>query len=93
MFEFSIPQLPLLMIVSYILPLSIGFLSGIGIVSFVLFLVRKIKRMRQNAFYSLAESIFDESDQLKILVNNLPDSVYIKDNSYKYILANNFQRY
>lgn len=39
--------------------------------------------------HSIADSILNESDQLNILINNLPDSVYIKDTNSKYIVANN----
>jgi PAS domain S-box-containing protein len=57
--------------------------SGITAVMYKLY-----KRRHYRSFATISEGIFDESDQLNILINNIPDAIYIKDSSSKYILAN-----
>jgi PAS domain S-box-containing protein len=89
MLQVAISHIPLLMLLSFIIPSLAGFLAGVGIVSAVCLIIKKQKVLHQKSFHSIAESIFDESDQLNILINNLPDSIYIKDNSCRYLLANN----
>lgn len=59
-------------------------ISSGGLLLAILFL----RRRNFISFSSISRSIFDESDQLNTLINNLPDSVFIKDKSGKYILAN-----
>lgn len=58
-------------------------LSSISYLAF-----RYYRRRKYKLTYSTAESILGESDQLNILINNLPDCVYIKDNLSRYILCN-----
>ncbi len=46
---------------------------------------------RKNNFFpfsTITQSIYGENDQLNILINNLPDSAYIKDKAGRYLLAN-----
>jgi PAS domain S-box-containing protein len=83
-----ISQISLFICPELIVPCLITFLSGVGISFGILLGYRKYKIYRQKSLHSVVESILDESDQLNILLNNLPDSVYIKDNGHKYIVAN-----
>ncbi len=62
-----------------------GLVSSLGIFA-IYKLIRR--RQRRRSFYSITHSLLDESDQLNILINNIPDCVYIKNISSKYILAN-----
>ena len=70
------------------LPAIISFLVGVTSSVVAISSYRIIKRRKYKALYSTADSILDESDQLNILVNNIPDCVYIKDSSSRYILTN-----
>ncbi len=87
-------NLSILMPQGYLFPgilfFSAGMVSSLGI-----FIIYKIirRKQRHRALYSIAHNLLDESDQLNILINNLPDCVYFKDNDSKYILANqNFSK-
>jgi PAS domain S-box-containing protein len=63
-------------------------LSGFILSSATYLGVRYYRRRKYKLIYSTSESILGESDQLNILINNLPDCVYIKDSNRRYILCN-----
>jgi PAS domain S-box-containing protein len=75
---------------NYLIPGILFFVAGLCS-SLVVFVLYKIIRQRQRhkAIQSVSHNLLDESDQLNILINNLPDCVYFKDIDSKYILANN----
>ncbi len=79
----------LLMSSVHLLPGILYFLGGM-VSSLGVFVIYKIIRrsQRRRAFHSISHSLLDESDQLNILINNLPDCVFFKDIDGKYILAN-----
>lgn len=59
----------------------------------ILIAFRYYRKRKFISLSGLTQSIFDESDQLFTLINNLPDSIFLKDISGKYILINkNFKR-
>lgn len=89
MLPIAVPHTPLLMHLTIFLPGLLGFTLGAAIAATVCLIIKKQRITHQKSFQSIAESIFDESDQMNILVNNLPDSIYIKDNTCRYLLANN----
>jgi PAS domain S-box-containing protein len=62
--------------------------AGFILSSIAYLLVRYYRRRKYRLLFTTSESILGESDQLRILINNLPDSVYIKDSSSRYILCN-----
>jgi len=72
----------------FILPGILSFLIGATASITALYSYKVLKRRRYKVLYSTADSILNESDQLNILINNIPDSVYIKDSSSRYILSN-----
>jgi PAS domain S-box-containing protein len=80
---------PLMSITGFLVPGVITFLAGLGSSLGIIFTLKYIRRRKSRAVYSIADSILNESDQLNILINNLPDSVYIKDTNSRYIVANN----
>lgn len=49
---------------------------------------RKYKRRFFRYGTAIADSILDESDQLNLLISNIPDAVYIKDTNGSYVIAN-----
>lgn len=73
----------------YLFPGMLYFLAGL-ISSLGIFILYKLIRrgQRRRAFHSISHNLLDESDQLNILINNIPDCVYIKDIDAKYIMAN-----
>ena len=71
-----------------ILSTLISFLTGASITFVTVYIVRAYKRRKYKVLYSTANSIFDENDQLNILINNIPGCVYIKDFSGRYLLTN-----
>ncbi len=70
------------------IPGILFFIAGLGISFGALIVYKILKKRRHRIFYSIAHNLLEESDQLNILINNLPDGVYIKDNDCKYILVN-----
>ncbi len=74
--------------IGVILPGLLSFLIGVSTSGAALYTIRFLKRRRYRRLYYAADSILDESDQLNILINNIPDCVYIKDSSSRYILVN-----
>jgi PAS domain S-box-containing protein len=80
---------PVLSITGFLLPGIITFIAGLGSSIGAIKIYKTLRKRKNKAIYSVAESILDESDQLNILINNLPDSVYIKDTDSRYIIANN----
>ncbi|MBN1951501.1 MAG: PAS domain-containing sensor histidine kinase [Bacteroidales bacterium] len=75
--------------VGILFPAVLAFLIGVSATFGGLLIYRYIHRRKLRGIYITAESIFDESDQLNILINNSPDGIYIKDNSMRYVLSNN----
>jgi len=71
-----------------ILPGLISFVIGVTTSVVAVYTIRVFRRRKYKVLYSTADSIFDESDQLNILINNIPDCVYLKDFSGRYILTN-----
>lgn len=70
------------------LPAAIAFISGAFFSVLALFLYRYAQRSKIRGLYSAADSLFDECDQLNIIINNSHDGIYIKDSSMKYVLCN-----
>jgi PAS domain S-box-containing protein len=86
---YNIIMISLLIILNgIILPGVLFTLAGFMLSSFTYLSIRYYRRRKYKLIYSTAESILGESDQLNILINNLPDCVYIKDNLSRYILCN-----
>lgn len=67
---------------------SILFLAGMISSGFLFLTFRYIRKRKYLSLSRHTQSIFNESDPLNTLINNLPDSVFIKDTSGKYIVAN-----
>jgi len=58
---------------------------------FVFFVVKWIKKYKQERFdleKKVQESILDERNQLRTLIDNLPDTIYIKDRQSRFIVGN-----
>lgn len=70
------------------LPFFTSFTVGVIVSTVTVYTVNILRKRRYKILYSTTDSIFDESDQLKILINNIPDCVYLKDFSGRYILTN-----
>lgn len=67
---------------------SISVLFGILLAGGAITIRKLYRRHRYRSFVSITSSILDESDQLNILIDNIPDSVFIKDMAGKYIIVN-----
>jgi PAS domain S-box-containing protein len=79
---------PILTVNGQLIPGVIFTLAGFILSSITYLSIRYFLRRKYKLIYSTSESILGESDQLNILINNLPDCVYIKDNLSRYILCN-----
>jgi len=84
LFHYSIPIIAM----GNYLPGLIFFCAGLVSAILIFYAFNLIKKRRYKVLYSTADSILDESDQLNILINNIPDCVFIKDNSSRYVLSN-----
>lgn len=69
-------------------PALLAFAAGIIVTSVSILLLKVYRRRNYHTFYSTAESILNESDQLNILINNSPDGIFIKDSTLKYVITN-----
>jgi PAS domain S-box-containing protein len=61
----------------------------VGAVSFLVFyFVTRYQREKMRVEEEMKESILDERNQLRTLIDNIPDSIYIKDRESRFIVAN-----
>jgi PAS domain S-box-containing protein len=88
MINLSISNSSIILLNGLFIPGILFTLAGFVLASSTYLAIRYYRRRKYKLIYSTAESILGESDQLNILVNNLPDSVFIKDNLSRYILCN-----
>jgi PAS domain S-box-containing protein len=80
---------PLLLISGFLVTGIVTFLAGLGSSLGIVLIHQSLRKRKNQIIHSIADSILNESDQLNILINNLPDSIYIKDTNSKYIIVNN----
>ncbi len=80
--------IPLLVIKALWLSHVLFTLTGFILSSVIYLSIRYYRHRKYRLIYSTTESILGESDQLNILINNIPDCVYLKDNLSRYILCN-----
>jgi len=64
------------------------FLIGIIFSAAVFMIIRIIRKSRYTLISSISQRIFDESNQLSALINSLPDAVFVKDSSERYVITN-----
>ncbi|MFW5872458.1 MAG: two-component regulator propeller domain-containing protein, partial [bacterium] len=61
----------------------------IALVSYLVYhYIKKIKKTNKKLVEQAKESLLDERNLLKTLINNSPDYIYIKDTNSKFIMAN-----
>ncbi len=61
----------------------------LGIISFVVFyIIIRYQHEKMRVEEEMKESILDERNQLRTLIDNMPDVIYIKDRESRFIVAN-----
>ncbi len=61
----------------------------LGIISFVIFyIIIRYQHEKMRVEEEMKESILDERNQLRTLIDNMPDVIYIKDRESRFIVAN-----
>lgn len=76
-------------IINPIILFASAFFAGGGVFLLTYHIILFKKYNRGSIFSKAYTFLFDEKNQLTTLVENLPDSIYIKDSACRYILVNN----